>query len=107
MTQLLFQRFSQSIGASFVSIDRLAIVAVLIGRSTSFSSFQSRTFHKKSEIFSGMRFPQSLKFRIRLNSAFLYDLDPHVANGRNVVVDVRVAVKESVTITKDVCPSRQ
>src|SRR5882724_5968282 len=30
------------------------------------------------------------------------DLDPHFANGRNVVVDARIAVKESVTIAKDI-----
>src|SRR3954447_17119830 len=34
-------------------------------------------------------------------------LDSHVARGRNVVVDVRVAVKEPVAIAKDVCASRQ
>src|SRR5437773_4049684 len=31
------------------------------------------------------------------------DFDPHFANGRNVVVDIRIAVKEPVTIAKDVC----
>src|SRR5947209_18545410 len=35
------------------------------------------------------------------------DFDPHFANGRNIVIDVRVAVEESVAIAKDVCPSRQ
>jgi hypothetical protein len=30
-----------------------------------------------------------------------------VTSGRNVVVDVRIAVKEPVTIAKDVCASRQ
>ena len=35
------------------------------------------------------------------------DFDPHFANGRNVVVDSRIAVKEPVTIAKDVCASRQ
>jgi hypothetical protein len=34
-------------------------------------------------------------------------LDSDVARGREVVVDVRVAVKESVTIAKDVCASSQ
>jgi hypothetical protein len=34
-------------------------------------------------------------------------LESHVARGGNVVVDVRVAVKESVAIAKDVCASRQ
>jgi hypothetical protein len=35
------------------------------------------------------------------------DFDSHFANGRNVVVNVRIAVKESVAIAKDVCASRQ
>src|SRR6266404_4506325 len=35
------------------------------------------------------------------------DFDPHFANGRNIVVDVRIAVKESVAIAEDVCASRQ
>src|SRR6266404_3258528 len=35
------------------------------------------------------------------------DFHPHFANGRNIVVDVRIAVKESVAIAKDVCASRQ
>jgi len=35
------------------------------------------------------------------------DFDPHFANGRNIVVDVRISVKESVAIAKDVCASRQ
>jgi hypothetical protein len=30
------------------------------------------------------------------------DFDPHFANGRNIVVDVRIAVKESVTVAKDI-----
>ncbi len=42
-----------------VSIDGSVIVAVLIGRSTSFSSFQSQTSHKKSEIFKGASLPAS------------------------------------------------
>jgi hypothetical protein len=28
--------------------------------------------------------------------------DSHFANGRNIVVDVRIAVKESVTVAKDI-----
>jgi hypothetical protein len=35
------------------------------------------------------------------------DFDSHFANGRNVVEDIWIAVKESVAIAKDVCPSRQ
>jgi hypothetical protein len=35
------------------------------------------------------------------------DLDPDLARGRNVVVDVRIAVKESVTIAKDVGAASQ
>ena len=35
------------------------------------------------------------------------DFDPHFANGRNIVVDVRIAVKESVTIAKDVGAASQ
>src|SRR6266702_2611037 len=35
------------------------------------------------------------------------DLDWRFAKGRNIVIDVRVAVEESVAIAKDVCPSRQ
>jgi len=34
------------------------------------------------------------------------DLDPHFANGRNIVVDVRISVKESMTVAKDVRASR-
>ena len=30
------------------------------------------------------------------------DFDSHFANGRNIVVDVRIAVKESVTFAKDI-----
>src|SRR6266436_5841419 len=30
------------------------------------------------------------------------DFDPHFANGRNIVIDVRVAVEESVTVAKDI-----
>ena len=30
------------------------------------------------------------------------DFDPHFANGRIVVVDSRIAVKESVTVAKDI-----
>jgi hypothetical protein len=32
------------------------------------------------------------------------DLDPDPVRGRNVIVDVRIAVKESVTIAKDEAP---
>jgi hypothetical protein len=35
------------------------------------------------------------------------DLEPDMANGRNVVIDSRIAVKEPVTIAKDVGASRQ
>jgi hypothetical protein len=35
------------------------------------------------------------------------DFESHPANRRNVVVDVRVPAKESVTIAKDVCASYQ
>src|SRR5947208_16767691 len=35
------------------------------------------------------------------------DFDRHFANVQNIVVDVRIAVKEPVTIAKDVCASRQ
>ena len=35
------------------------------------------------------------------------DLDPDLARGRNVVVDVRIAVKESVTVAKNIRASRQ
>src|SRR5205823_6712580 len=35
------------------------------------------------------------------------DFDPHFANGRNIVVDVRISVKESVTIAKDVGAASQ
>src|SRR5260370_27062072 len=35
------------------------------------------------------------------------DFDPHFANGRNIVVDVRVAVKKSGAIAKVVCASRK
>ena len=31
------------------------------------------------------------------------DFDPYFANGRNVIVYIRIAVKESVTVAKDVC----
>ena len=30
------------------------------------------------------------------------DFDPHVANGRNIVVDARIAAKESVTVAKEI-----
>src|SRR6266496_3620991 len=30
------------------------------------------------------------------------DFNPHFANGRNIVVDVRIAVKESVTVAKNI-----
>jgi hypothetical protein len=30
------------------------------------------------------------------------DLDSHFANGRDVIVDVRIAVKESVTVMKNI-----
>ena len=30
------------------------------------------------------------------------DFDPHFANGRNIVVDIRISVKESVTVAKDI-----
>src|SRR6266446_3241630 len=30
------------------------------------------------------------------------DLDPHFANRRNIVIDVRVAIEESVTVAKDI-----
>ena len=36
-----------------------------------------------------------------------YDLDSDLARGRDVVVDVRISVKESVTIAKDVGASSQ
>src|SRR6266481_10052249 len=35
------------------------------------------------------------------------DFDPHFANGRNVIVYSRVAVKEPVAIAKDICACRQ
>ena len=35
------------------------------------------------------------------------DFDPGFANGRNVVVYIRISVKESMTIAKDVETSRQ
>src|SRR5580765_8316378 len=31
------------------------------------------------------------------------DLDPHAAHRRNVVVDVRIAVKKAVTVAKNIC----
>jgi hypothetical protein len=35
------------------------------------------------------------------------DFDPYFANGRNVVVDVRILVKESVTVAKDIGTEQQ
>jgi len=33
---------------------------------------------------------------------YRYDFDPYFANGRNVIVYIRIAIKESVTVAKDI-----
>jgi len=52
MTQLLFQRFSQSIGCYARLIDASVIVAGAHLCSISFSSFQDRTFQKTEIVFN-------------------------------------------------------